>query len=424
MVGQFGGMLRCTVNTQIPGARAHGKVNIGEFTRNQARVAQFTDTYGEIDILRDQVESAVIQIDLDPDLGVKRHEFAYRSRELADAEAQRQRQSNASRNRGLVVNNRLLGILQVAQQLGCALIKLATGIGHRLTPGSTLQQLHTEPALEFADAATDHRLGDAELFSGVAKALVIDDGNVGLQFFKAIHIVLFLAIIFTYFRYLLSIQNNNNSPILTKEAIEMESKTIRVLRLDASANPQASASRKLGDHLLRHIGFTNQKVEVRERDLNSEAQFIDAGWIEANFSAADERNAMHKARLVQSDRLIAELEWADHIVLTTPMYNFGIPATLKAWVDQVCRAGVTFRYSAEGPVGLLEGKRADIVITTGGAPLDSPVDFVSGYLRQVFAFIGISEVEIIGADGMAQGAEQSIAGARRHIEQRYPASAA
>jgi len=204
----------------------------------------------------------------------------------------------------------------------------------------------------------------------------------------------------------------------------MEPKTVRILRLDASANPGESGSRKLGDHLLRQIALTNQHIEVRERDLNHDAQFIDGHWIAANFSAADSRSEVHNQRLAQSDKLIAELEWADHIVLTTPMYNFAIPATLKAWIDQVCRAGVTFRYSADGPVGLLTGKRVDIVITTGGAPLDSPVDFVSGYLRQVFAFIGINEIEITGADGMNQDAEQSFARAVRQIEQRYPSVAA
>jgi FMN-dependent NADH-azoreductase len=204
----------------------------------------------------------------------------------------------------------------------------------------------------------------------------------------------------------------------------MESKSLRILRLDASANPQASDSRKLGDHLLRHLTQSNQHVEIRERDLNRDAQFIDADWITANFSAADGRSEAHNRRLAQSDELIAELEWADHIVLTTPMYNFAVPATLKAWIDQICRAGVTFRYGADGPEGLLTGKRADIVITTGGAPLDSPVDFVSGYLRQVFAFIGISEINFTGADGMNRDAIGTIAGAHRQIEQRYPAVAA
>jgi FMN-dependent NADH-azoreductase len=103
------------------------------------------------------------------------------------------------------------------------------------------------------------------------------------------------------------------------------------------------------------------------------------------------------------------------------MYNFNVPATLKAWIDQVCRAGVTFRYTENGPEGLLAGKSADIVITTGGAPLGSPVDFVSGYLKQVFAFIGIDDVNIFGADRMNVDAQASVARAQAQIEQSYPA---
>ena len=90
----------------------------------------------------------------------------------------------------------------------------------------------------------------------------------------------------------------------------------------------------------------------------------------------------------------------------------------------MCRAGITFRYGADGPEGLLKGKRVDIVITTGGAPLGSPVDFVSGYLRQVFAFIGIDDVNIIGADQMNVDAKASFARAITQIEQYYPAFAA
>ena len=105
------------------------------------------------------------------------------------------------------------------------------------------------------------------------------------------------------------------------------------------------------------------------------------------------------------------------------MYNFSVPATLKAWIDQVCRAGITFRYTSEGPVGLLDGKRADIVITTGGVPLGSPADFLSGYLRQIFGFIGIDELDIIAADRMNVDAEASFASAVDKIENRQQAAA-
>lgn len=198
----------------------------------------------------------------------------------------------------------------------------------------------------------------------------------------------------------------------------------RILRLDASASPAESNSRRLGDQLLERITGHNSDIETRQRDLNHNARFIDADWIAANLSASDTRSDAAQQRLAHSDELIAELQWADHILITTPMYNFSVPATVKAWIDQVCRAGITFRYTENGPAGLLSGKRADIVITTGGAALGSAVDFASGYLRQVLGFIGIDEVDIIGADRMNQDALQSVARARQQIDQRYPDIAA
>jgi len=191
-----------------------------------------------------------------------------------------------------------------------------------------------------------------------------------------------------------------NSTTLTSLSIDNPK---RILRLDASANPGDSSSRKLGDYLVSQI---------------------DSSWIAANFTPSDEREAGQSARLAFSDELIAELEWAEHIVLTTPMYNFGVPATLKAWIDLICRAGVTFRYGDNGAEGLLKGKRVDIVITTGGAPLDSPLDFVSGYLRQVFNFVGIEDINIIGADQMSVDGDASFSKAISQIEQTYPAIAA
>lgn len=198
----------------------------------------------------------------------------------------------------------------------------------------------------------------------------------------------------------------------------------RILRLDASASPTESDSSKLADYLIQQLQLHGQEIEVRHRDLNLEPSFVDGSWIEANLTAAGERSRAQTQLLELSDRLIEELNWADHVVLATPMYNFGVPATLKAWIDQVCRAGVTFRYTENGPEGLLEDRSADIVVTTGGAPLGSPVDFVSGYLRQVFAFIGFDEVNIIGADRMNIDAQASFAGAQAQIEQTYPAVSA
>lgn len=190
---------------------------------------------------------------------------------------------------------------------------------------------------------------------------------------------------------------------------------LRVLRLDASASPVESASRKLGDAAIARLR-RRMPVELRQRDLNADARFIDAGWIAASFTAYGKRSATQSELLSFSDRLIDELNWANHILLTTPMYNFSVPATLKAWIDLVCRAGVTFSCDEDGSVGLLSYKSAEIIVTTGGVALGSELDFVSEYLKRVFSFIGIDDVDIIGADRINIDAEESLARALARIE--------
>jgi len=194
---------------------------------------------------------------------------------------------------------------------------------------------------------------------------------------------------------------------------------IQILRLDASASINTSNSKKLGDELIDRLLALHPDAIVRQRDLNQDIGFIDENWVAANFTPVDQRSEAQHQRLAFSDKLIDEIKQADAIVLTTPMYNFGIPATLKAWIDLISRAGVTFRYTAEGPVGLIKGKRLDIVITTGGVPLQSPVDFVTDYLKQAFRFIGIEDINIISADKMNIDADGSYQKALDQIEQHY-----
>jgi len=195
---------------------------------------------------------------------------------------------------------------------------------------------------------------------------------------------------------------------------------LNILRLDASASVTTSSSRKLGDQLIGALSKAHE-VELMTRDLNNGLSFIDETWVGANFTPAEERNDLQKQRLAFSDALINELQQADHIVLTTPMYNFGVPASLKTWIDLICRAGVTFQYTAEGPVGLLKGKQIDIIVTTGGVPLGSPMDFLSDYLKQVFGFIGIEQINIIAADQMNVDAEASFNKAQAQIDDRFAA---
>lgn len=199
---------------------------------------------------------------------------------------------------------------------------------------------------------------------------------------------------------------------------------INILRLDASASVSTSNSKRLGDVLIDRLETRFHIARVQQRDLNGEMPFISDAWVAANFTPAEQRSKEQMQLLALSDQLIDEIKQADHIVVTTPMYNFGIPATLKSWIDLICRAGVTFQYTTDGPVGLIRDKRVDIIITTGGVPLRSPADFVSDYLNQVFRFIGIEDINIIGADQMNLDADSSCQKALDQIEHIYAVNSA
>jgi FMN-dependent NADH-azoreductase len=203
----------------------------------------------------------------------------------------------------------------------------------------------------------------------------------------------------------------------------MNAKT-RFLRIDASASINTSNSKKLGDELMNRLEALHPGAIVQQRDLNQDIDLIDESWVGANFTPVDQRSEAQQQRLAFSDQLIDEIRQSDAIVLTTPMYNFGIPATLKSWIDLICRAGVTFQYTADGPVGLIKGKRLDIVITTGGVPLHCPLDFVTDYLKQVFCFIGIEDINIIAAEAMNVDADGSYQNALDQIEQNYAVNSA
>ena len=199
------------------------------------------------------------------------------------------------------------------------------------------------------------------------------------------------------------------------------SQLTQILQLDASASQPESSSQNLGTRLTEILTQHNSASQIRRRNLNQDIPFIDAHWVSANFTKKEQRSTDQVEKLALSDRLIAELDQADHIVLTTPMYNFGIPATLKAWIDHICRAGVTFQYTSDGPAGLLRDRKVDIVVTTGGAPLFSPVDFVSGYLTQVFNFIGITDITIFAADQMNRNDGGRINETEARMQSLYPA---
>ena len=193
--------------------------------------------------------------------------------------------------------------------------------------------------------------------------------------------------------------------------------THRILRIDSSAKQDGSTTRALTARIARHMGG-----EVTYRDLAASLPQIDAGWVGANVTPEADRSAPQRAALALSDTLIAEIEAADTLVIGVPLYNFGIPAALKLWIDQIARAGRTFRYTPDGPVGLLTGKRAVLGAASGGTALGSEIDFATGYMRHVLGFIGITDVSVVAADRQMIDADAAASGAARAIE-ALPAAA-
>lgn len=188
-----------------------------------------------------------------------------------------------------------------------------------------------------------------------------------------------------------------------------------ILRINASARVEGSVSRQLSQKTVEH--FSEQgSVKLIDRDLTEALPFVDQDWINANFTPASERNAKQTAKMSLSDSLVAELQAADTIVIGTPIYNFSIPASLKAWVDMVARVGVTFRYTDKGPEGLLSGKQAIVVLASGGTQMGSEIDFATPYLRHALKFIGITDVTFIAADGLGTAAESKIESALQAIK--------
>ena len=184
-----------------------------------------------------------------------------------------------------------------------------------------------------------------------------------------------------------------------------------ILHIDSSARTQGSVTRDLSADIVAKLGG-----DVIRRDLTEALPQINETWVNANFTPADDRDAAQRDTLALSDQLVEELKAADTIVIGAPVYNFGIPAALKAWVDLIARAGVTFKYSETGPVGLLQGKRAIIAVATGGTPVGSEIDFATGYLKHIMGFIGIHDVEVIAADRVMAHGEEAVADAKAEIE--------
>lgn len=185
-----------------------------------------------------------------------------------------------------------------------------------------------------------------------------------------------------------------------------------VLHINSSAQMSNSNTRILGQYLVDALG-----EQVVHRDLAQQPlPPIHAEDLMAVHGSFDSQRASLQPQLALSEQLIEELKSADTLVLGAPMYNFGIPASLKQWIDAICRAGVSFKYTEQGPVGLLGIKRAFIITSSGGTPIGSEMDFASRYLEHICRFIGINNVFHVDASGSKGNPEQVIAQGKDQID--------
>jgi FMN-dependent NADH-azoreductase len=185
-----------------------------------------------------------------------------------------------------------------------------------------------------------------------------------------------------------------------------------ILHINSSARINHSNTRIIGQYLVDALGES-----VVSRDLAQQAlPPISADDLIAVHGSSNSQRDSFQSQLMLSEQLINELRNAETLVLGAPMYNFGIPASLKQWIDAVCRAGVSFKYTDQGPIGLLNVKRAFIVTATGGTPIGSEMDFASRYLEHICKFLGISEVFHIDASGSKGTPEQVIAQGKQQVD--------
>ncbi|AHF05186.1 FMN-dependent NADH-azoreductase [Marichromatium purpuratum 984] len=192
----------------------------------------------------------------------------------------------------------------------------------------------------------------------------------------------------------------------------------KVLHLDSSLFAAQGVSTTLGAHFVAALREHHPALEVTHHDLAATPlPALDTATVFAFGTPAENRDADQQAAVARSDALIAELREADLLVIGAPMYNFAIPAQLKTWFDLIARAGETFRYTEQGPVGLLEGKRAVAFLSRGGIHRNLPEDTVAAYLTSMLPFIGITDIHLVYAEGLNLGDEARAASIAQATEE-------
>ena len=190
---------------------------------------------------------------------------------------------------------------------------------------------------------------------------------------------------------------------------------MKIYQIDSSARKKGSTSRSLAKKLIKKIKKPGDKVIYR--DLDDEMVFV-SGITESGMKIAKkDQTKEHKKMFKLSDTLVRELKESDIIIISAPIYNYGPPATLKAWSDLAARVGETFRFKPNGRrEGLLRNKRAYLVITSGGTKLNSKEDFLTPWLKFILNFFGIKKIDVVSADQMALNYKKSIKDAEDQIK--------
>lgn len=195
----------------------------------------------------------------------------------------------------------------------------------------------------------------------------------------------------------------------------------KLLQINASLFSANGQSSQLADQFVAAWRAHNPEGLVTVRDLGKDpVPHLDAERFMAFLAKPDERTPQQKAAADLSDNLVEEIKAANVIVLGVPMYNFGIPSTLKAYFDHIARAGVTFRYTATGPEGLLKGKKVYVFAARGGMYAGTPKDSQTAYVRDFLGFLGITDVEFVYAEGLNMGEESkatALSNAKQRLEQ-------
>ena len=193
---------------------------------------------------------------------------------------------------------------------------------------------------------------------------------------------------------------------------------MKILQVNSSARREASQSTRLAHRIVERLLQATPDATVTVRDLGADPHpVLDEAALGALFTPEAQRTLEQAARVALDDELIAQVQAADVVVLGVPMYNFGVPAQLKNWIDAIMRAGVTFRYGAEGPEGLLKGRKVFVALARGGLSRDTPADTQVPYLQTVLAFLGMTDVQLVYAEGLNMGNEAQQKGIASALEQ-------